>query len=254
MKCNFTYDHYREILNTFHSIGYKTVSFGSFKPGKPLQLLLRHDIDFLTPNLIAVTDIEKALGFHSINHFLLTSETYNLNSKTCRLLLDKVKENNHYLGLHVDPIAISPYAPVQQFQNSFRRLLNLAREMLGEIDSYSFHRPEINGTYKDLLPESLPFPVPSYSYDNKYSIDIIYRSDSKREWRNGCICQEIRKLEGKSIQLLIHPSWWDEEEIDRSQSLQKYIDSVIQLTQAYLATNLSFYPKNKQPIEDFFIR
>lgn len=253
MKCNFTYDHYREILNAFRSDGYDTVSFTTFEPGKKYQLLLRHDIDFLSPNLLFVTNIEKELGFHSINHFLITSELYNLNSKICRIIIAKLRDQHHYIGLHVDPIAIIPEAPTEQFQEGFKALLRLTEVILGEIESYSFHRPAMNGSYKDLLPEHLPFSVPKCAYDTPFFKDIIYRSDSRREWRNGCICKEIKKLNGQSIQLLIHPNWWDEEDITRDQNLQKYIDSITQLTHAYLSNNLSFYPKSKQSLEDFFL-
>ncbi len=254
MKCNFTYQHYGEILGLFQSEGYETVSFSSFQSGRSFQLLLRHDIDFLAPNLLAVTDIERALGLRSINHFLLTSETYNLNSRSSKALLERLRENRHHLGLHVDPLALSPNSPIRQFQDGFRRLLDLAMEVLGAIDSYSFHRPATSGTYEALLPENLPFPVPKCAYDKEYSKGILYRSDSRREWRNGCICQELEQFKGRSVQLLIHPNWWDEKDLTRSQVIQQYVDSVVQLTQSYLSNNLSFYPRVEQCIDTFFLR
>lgn len=253
MKCTFTYDHYKEILHLFRKKGYNTVSFSSFEPKQPYQLILRHDIDFLGINLSILTDMEMKIGFQSINHFLMTSEVYNINSLAVKSLINRLRKNGHHLGLHIDPTLFSPYSSKQELQNEFKNLINTANIYLGPLDSYSFHRPAIIGTNKDLFPENFPFQVPKCAYSDEFTKSMIYRSDSRREWQDGCICQEIKDLDGRSLQLLIHANWWDLEEINREQNLKNYVNTHLRLIKSYLANNLSFLPESKISLKDFFI-
>ena len=252
MKCTFTHDHYKEILRLFRKKGYNTVSFSSFEPKQPYQLILRHDIDFLGKNLSILTDMEMKIGFQSINHFLLTSELYNINSLAVKKLLNKLKKNGHFLGLHVDTTAISSDSSIEELQKGFKKLLVIAKLLLGHIDSYSFHRPTKYGIYKELFPENLPFNVPKCAYSDDFIKSIIYQSDSKREWKKCCICREIESLKGRSLQLLIHPNWWNSKIINRDQNINDYIIEMSNLTKAYLSDNLSFISEKKNKLNDFF--
>ena len=253
MKCTFTYDHYKEILHLFRKKGYNTVSFSSFEPKQPYQLILRHDIDFLGINLSILTDMEVNVGFQSVNHFLITSEVYNINSLAVKRLINRLRKRGHYLGLHIDPTFFSSHLSKQELQKEFKNLMKLAKIYLGSVDSYSFHRPAVIGTNKDLFPENLPFQVPKCAYSDEFTKSMIYRSDSQREWQDGCICQEIKDLDGRSLQLLIHANWWDLEEINREQNLKNYVNTHLRLIKSYLANNLSFLPESKISLKDFFI-
>ncbi len=252
MNCSFTHDHYIEILSLLQDEGYNTVSFSSFKPGKPYQLILRHDIDFLGKNLYKLLELEAEIGFRSVNHFLLTSEIYNVNSLAVKNLLIKLKKFGHYVGLHVDPHAFTSRSSLD-LKEEFKNLLNLAKSLLGSIDSYSFHRPTIYGIVEELYPKNLTFKVPRCTYEDIFVKNIIYRSDSRREWQNLCICREIESFNGQSLQLLIHANWWDAKEINRETNIKNFINIIKKLTNTYLTNNLSFLSKSSIPISDFFI-
>lgn len=252
MRSSFTYDHYGEILYLLRNEGYKTVSFSNFEPKEPYQLIIRHDIDFLGINLSILTDMEVKVGFQSVNHFLITSEVYNINSLALKNLIRRLRKNGHYLGLHIDPMFFSSCSSKLELQNEFKNLIKSANIYLGSLDSYSFHRPTIIGTNKDLYPENLPFQVPKCAYSDEFMKKMVYRSDSRREWKNGCICQEIKDLDGQSLQLLIHANWWDLEEITREQNLKNYINTQLRLLECYLSNNLSFLPRSKTSLNDFY--
>ena len=85
---------------------------------------------------------------------------------------------------------------------------------------------------------------PLCAYDKKFMKEIPYRSDSRREWRNGCVCKEIEGFNGKNFQLLIHPIWWTDQIKTRDQNIFDFKDLKKHQAEEYLEDNLSFYKKS----------
>ena len=244
MPCSFTLDHYEEILKLFKDHNYKFVSFTDYKEDTDNQLILRHDIDFSPDYALKIAEIENALEVQSNYHFLISSEMYNLFSKDVLSIIKQIKGFNHSLGLHFDPSAFESMIDKNQVKESIKYLKLLfttAETALGKLDAYSFHRPATYGMSEKIFTEENKFEFPLCAYDEKFTKKILYRSDSRREWRNGCICKQIDKLEGKSLQLLIHPIWWTENVMDRSQNLIDFKIHISTKTEKYLQNNLSFY-------------
>lgn len=68
---DFTLIKYRELLNAFKDAGYKFVTFAQFLVDKPKgkYVILRHDVDELAENALAMAEIEKSLGIESTFFF-----------------------------------------------------------------------------------------------------------------------------------------------------------------------------------------
>ena len=60
MKCDFSYQHYYEIIENFKKRGY---SFGTFdKEFKGKTVWLRHDLDHSIEKVVPIADIERTVG------------------------------------------------------------------------------------------------------------------------------------------------------------------------------------------------
>ena len=235
MNCSFTELHLREILESLRAEGYEFRNFREFSPGADRQVILRHDVDLSLDDAVRIARLEIGLGVTSVFHLLLTADAYNPYSARSRDIVRELRRLGHAVGLHLDPAADPTLRPAE-----YTAYFQLAEALWGPLDSYSLHRPAAGGRIADFLPEKLGFPVPEFAYHPRFVEEIHYRSDSRREWRSGCICQEARKLEGRSLQLLIHPVWWTPQERSRDEVLRDYLNKRAEDNENYLYENLSF--------------
>ena len=114
---------------------------------------------------------------------------------------------------------------------------------MGELDAFSFHRPTTYGLFESIFNDSNKNKFPICTYDRKFTEEIIYRSDSRRQWRDGCICKQIKGFKGKSFQLLLHPIWWTKEIKTREENILDLKAIKEEQIERYLEKNLSFYKK-----------
>lgn len=238
MTCDFTEAHYREVLRALLDQGYRFTGFTGFVPGEPRQLILRHDIDLSLEDALRMARLDAGEGVSSTFHVMLTAEVYNPMSGHGQAALKEIRQLGHWLGLHVDP---QVGQASEDLVGALRGQLATGARVLGDVDSYSLHRPTVSGRMDELHPSRLPFPVPPYAYAAEFREAIIYRSDSRREWRHGCICREIAGFAGRSLQLALHPIWWTREKCTREELLQAYLAARRDAAEQYLRENLSFY-------------
>lgn len=235
--CDFTYQHYQEILSKLKLEGYICRSFQSFDPTSKYQLILRHDIDVLTPNLLDIGRIEQKLGMSSIFHFLITSELYNPLCTSIQTLLQKLREQGHYIGWHIDPSVVS--------LKDFRQYLEKARIILGDLDSWSLHRPALNKDEKwSFCGEISPISNPN---DFK---DVLYKADSTRKWKTGCPC--MQHFDGQNVQLLTHPNSWNSLHINIQDNIMNWEHLYGELHELYFAEDMNFIPKSTRKLNSFF--
>lgn len=242
MSCSFTESHYRYLLQEFLSEGYRFGGYTDLSPGKTHQVILRHDVDISLEDALRIARIEWGMGITSVFHVLLTSEIYNPASKKGKEILEIIRNFGHRVGLHVDPMVIGAGNPEEaSFQKGVRELFEVARHVLGKLDSYSVHRPAANGKLDAVQPARLNFTVPTYADADEYRNVILYRSDSRREWRHGCLCGQIPHLKGRVLQLNTHPIWWPPELQSREEVLRSHLSRQVGIVDEYFASNLSFY-------------
>jgi hypothetical protein len=199
---SFTFRDFENILSAFQYYNYETVTFKEFDPEKEFQLLLRHDVDFCPENCLKIAEKEEKIGYKSTFFFLLTSDFYNPLSNVMQSLFKKLHDLGMSIGLHFDPSA--------QF-NHFHQAI--VRKILdNEFDVYSNHKPKTYGltNYEGMFIKS--------AYDEQFAWKSKYMSDSNKEWKHGHPIQMLEQFEyegriGKNIQLVIHPIWYQENQI-----------------------------------------
>jgi len=75
MKCDFTLEHYKEIIANALSAGYKFSGF--HEPATNMQVYLRHDVDVSIDMVLRMAQIDADIGVKSTFFVLPNSPTYN---------------------------------------------------------------------------------------------------------------------------------------------------------------------------------
>ena len=179
MSCDFSLDHYRELLDAARAGGYRFGSFDS-EPQEG-ELLLRHDVDLSLDAALQLAELEAEAGAQATYFLMTESVFYNLASHEGVQALARLRELGHRVGLHaVWPNAVvdERFDPVVAWHNP---------------DPEYMHEPV--GSVVNVMQE------PWFSPDT-------YRSDSNQHWRSGCPHEDLRAGRFPWLQLLTHPEIW----------------------------------------------
>jgi len=229
MGCSFTYRHYREILQNALKAGYKTIGFHEAPPREDRILLLRHDVDVVLFKALPLAKLEAELGVRSTYFVLSNSPIYNLFESSSIALVQKIAKLGHWIGLHVD---ISPDLPLWQIEDHVNSLFGTLKRLLPLTKVVSFHRP--SPMVKDRKFRSFV-----NVYEPRFFSDIKYISDSRQKWLAECPCGVLKERVFPMVQLLTHPIWWWEVEIDIKQIWDRILTVRISEIKNYLTSNIS---------------
>lgn len=100
----FTYDGYRALLRLLRGCGYETANYHDWQE-KEHCVILRHDIDTDLSQALRFAQLEQQEDVSSTYFVLLTSDFYNVFSKTNRDKLRQIADCGHEIGLHFDEAA-----------------------------------------------------------------------------------------------------------------------------------------------------
>jgi hypothetical protein len=179
VSCNFTLEHYAEILEAGKAGGYRFAPFGD-GPERG-QIYLRHDVDLSLDAALRMAELEAEHGVSTTYLLMTESVFYNLASSEGVAAIARLRELGHAVGLH----AVYPHVALDE---RFDRVV-------------SWHNPE---------PETMSNPVPGAInvYAEPYFDRPSYRSDSNQHWRSGCPHEELRGGGFPWLQILVHPEIW----------------------------------------------
>jgi hypothetical protein len=179
MTCDFSLDHYRDLLRAAAQGGYRWAFFDR-EPGEG-DLLLRHDVDLSLDAALRMAEVEVEEG-SAATYFLMTESVfYNLASSEGRAAVERLRALGHRIGLH----AVWPNAALD---DRFDPVV-------------AWHNPD---------PEYMSAPVDG-------AVNVMqapwfdpptYRSDSNQRWRHGCPHEELASGAFPRLQLLTHPEIW----------------------------------------------
>lgn len=188
MKCEFSLEHYAEIMES------NVRRFGSIRERR--QVVIAHDIDILPKYALAMAELEFNVGVTSTYYILPYAEFYNSTSPENIEVWKQISEMGHELGFHYD----GRYAP--DLTVAHKSLKNSIPKLGNEI---ALH---LNG----LTPQP---EIPSHLHDRRImdKEGYNYLADSGGWWRDRCICQH----KGEKILFVCHPVWWSigTENLDR---------------------------------------
>ena len=196
VSCDFSLDHYRELLEAATSGGYRFASFdGVPEPG---DLYLRHDVDLSLEAALELARLEHEQGVRATYFLMTESVFYNLLSKSGERTLRQLREWGHAVGLHA-------VYPRFELDERFDPVL-------------AWHNPD---------PEYMSQPVagavnvmePPY-FDREH-----YRSDSNQHWRHGCPHEPLARGEFEWLQLLTHPEIWAFDGATMGETMRTMVDA-----------------------------
>ena len=179
MSCDFSLEHYREILRAAGEGGYRFAFFGS--PPSEGDLFLRHDVDLSLEAALEMAELEADEGVATTYLLMTRSVFYNLASHEGERAIARLRELGHQVGLH----AVHPEV-----------------ELDARFDPIvAWHNPE---------PAFMTAPIDGVVnvMEQTHFDPAMYRSDSNHRWRSGCPHDELRAGAFPWLQILVHPEIW----------------------------------------------
>ena len=240
IKCDFSFRHYREILDLFKKKGYKFCFFSELSNQKVKRVYLRHDVEISLEKALQLAQIEHQKEVSSTYFVRFSAPFYNVFDPTYSKMIKKIIGLNHQLGLHFEG---DIYGNVNLNKKAIEREVSRQLQTLKqyfEIQSVvSFHHPSNftsnNQKFKDFIS----------TYHSKFFQEIKYLSDSKGEWREGCVCQWLKSSSPpQNLQILTHPVWWGRKERNLNKYLKYYLKEKLRYLDKSLFKDIKDYRKN----------
>ncbi len=196
MSCDFSLEHYRELLGAAKSGGYNFAGFD--RPPAAGDLLLRHDVDLSLGAALRMAEVEADAGVWSTWLLMTRSVFYNLRSAEGEHAIARL----HELGGRVAHHAVWPHVDLdERFE-----------------PTVAWHNPD---------PEFMSAPLEG-------AVNVMaepwfdpsrYRSDSNQRWRHGCPHEELSKGSFEWLQLLIHPEIWVYDGATMRETMESFLDA-----------------------------
>jgi hypothetical protein len=196
MSCDFSLEHYRELLQAAKSGGYRWAGFD--KPPAAGDVILRHDVDLSLDAAIAVAEVETAENAWSTWFLMTRSVFYNLASSEGDRAIARLRELGHRVAHH----AVYPDVDLDE---RFDPVV-------------AWHNPD---------PEYMAAPIPGAVnvMEPPFFDPEHYRSDSNQQWRHGCPHEQLARGEFEWLQLLTHPEIWAFAGTTMRESMESMLDA-----------------------------
>lgn len=214
----FSYSEYEQILRQVIESRYRMVDYKTAKrlvdAGDDCRFaVLRHDVDLDPEKALRMAEIEHEYRVRSTFFFLVSSDVYNVFSRSVSRSIDRILAMGHMLGLHFDFATCGPDSAVYR--------LGLEKEMLKRrfgsvVDAVSYH------CYRHIPPGFVGSSTLIDAYQEPFMTRIRYFADSYGTWRYGHPLNSREFREGKPLHLNFHPMWWDERPRPRILGLSEF--------------------------------
>lgn len=202
----FTYESYAVMLRNLRDKGYQFKNYGNWQDADR-TVILRHDVDNSLQKAVRLSAVEKAIcpeGAHATYFVLISTNFYNIHSKSSRECIHKIMQNGGNIGLHFDETqySISDEQEMKQYVHDEAAILS---DLIGQkVDVVSMHRPS-----EKFLCSNISFSGIINSYEETYFQKMKYVSDSRRHWREN-VEEIIESAIYPRLHILTHPFWYRE--------------------------------------------
>ncbi len=196
MSCEFSLDHYRELLEAAKAGGYRFAGFD--RPPAAGDLILRHDVDLSLEAALALAEVEAEAGAFSTWFLMTRSIFYNLDSAEGERAVARLRE----LGGRIAHHAVWPNVDLD-----------------GRFDPViAWHNPD---------PEYMTAPLEGAVnvMESPWFDPDHYRSDSNQHWRHGCPHEQLAHGEFEWLQLLTHPEIWAYGGATMGETMRSFLDA-----------------------------
>ena len=261
MNCDFSFKHYKEILEIAQKNNYEFINFEEFiERDKNIEkekflnqkiCLLRHDVDYEFHKNYDLAKIEYELGIKSTFFIQFSAWEYNSRDKDCFKIAKEFIKMGHKIGVHLD-LSFYKDITIDKVHIYFEKEKKLLSDILEAevIDVFSYHNP--HKLKKFILNKETPRV--RNTYEPLFFSKIKYLSDSQG-WYEGCMCQIFKKSKYPKIQLLIHSYIWDEiPEIDFTNDMAKMIANKTKDFYNYMLDHHPVCKKNSKELKSQIIK
>jgi hypothetical protein len=195
-RCDFSLDHYRDLLEAAKTGGYRFAGFDA-EPQEG-DLILRHDIDLSLEAALEMAEVEAAAGAWSTWFLMTRSVFYNLDSAVGVDAIARLRELGHRVAHH----AVWPNVDLDPRFDPVVAWHNPDPEYMGA---------PIEGATNVM---TAPWFDPGH-----------YRSDSNGRWRHGCPHEALAAGAFAWLQLLIHPAIWVYDGATMGETMRSFLDA-----------------------------
>jgi hypothetical protein len=196
VSCDFSLDHYRELLRAARDGGYRWAGFDRTPVAG--DLILRHDVDLSLDAAVAMAEVEAEEDAWSTWFLMTRSNFYNLDSAAGVAAIARLRDLGGRIAHHAvwpDVDLDARFEPAVAWHNPdpayMRREIEGAANVMGE----AFFDPE------------------------------RYRSDSNQHWRHGCPHEQLAAGAFEWLQLLTHPEIWAYPGATMGESMRAFLDA-----------------------------
>ena len=196
MTCDFSLEHYRELLRAARAGGYAYAGFD--RAPRAGDLILRHDVDLSLAAALAVAEVEADEGAWSTWFLMTRSVFYNLASAEGERAIERLRALGHRVAHH----AVYPHVDLDERFDPVVAWHN---------PEPAFMQSPIEGAVNVM---EAPFFDPAH-----------YRSDSNQNWRHGCPDDELASGAFEWLQLLTHPEIWAFAGATMRESMESMLDA-----------------------------
>lgn len=230
----FTYDSYEGLIRLLKEYGYVFTLYSNWNDEKK-KVIFRHDVDFCIEKAKRIAEIDNSSNIHSSFFFLISSDLYNIYSKTSSDLIKYIRSLGHDIGLHFDEMRYPQYSGDPP---NLSKMIVQEAEILGDITGepikvVSMHRPS-----RCILESNIEIPGIINSYSKVFYDEFKYVSDSRRTWREP-VREIIKSGKYDHIQVLTHPFWYNEIELSLHDSIASFINTANRERYCQLNENIS---------------
>lgn len=218
---NFTYTAYIDLVKCLMSNGYRIADYHSWESFEKV-CILRHDVDFDLKKAAEFAEFETSISkdVHSTYFVLLSTDFYNLFTRENRLLLERIKNCGHEIGLHFDETQYDCYGDMHLLSQKIENEIEILSGIIAApVTTVSMHRPS-----KAILDANLNLNFTINSYSQVFFQEFKYLSDSRMNWREepyDCIQQK----KYNRLHILTHPFWYEESEVTMKKKLSDFIET-----------------------------
>lgn len=216
----FTYESYAAMLEELHTKGYHFKNYNNWQE-TDRSVILRHDVDSSLEKAALLSEVEKNVfpeGVQATYFVLVSTDFYNIHSRTSRNQMQQIIDNGGMIGLHFDETQydISDEREMREYVCEETDILSAAAGT--QIDVVSMHRPS-----EKFLSAEMAFPNMVNSYSRTYFKEMKYLSDSRRHWREN-VDEIIGSRRYPRLHILTHPFWYMQGmEVSLKETLQNAI-------------------------------
>jgi hypothetical protein len=199
------------------------------------ELILRHDVDVDLDKAYRMALMENKYKIGATYFILVRSPFYNIFDRSNSDFIREILDMGHQIGLHFDEAYYcrNDAESIMKNVDSEVQILNDCFDT--RIYVVSFHRPSQFFLQSDIkLNNNL-----INTYGRSFTKEFKYISDSRRMWKEGCLCGFLEKTDTdcsrpNRLQVLVHPIWWS----DERQNAQDIMEGLILKKLSYLDSEL----------------